>query len=110
MSNAPKVHLSDMQAKIVKAEYLRHGVLTFCVLHLKNGFTIAGEPSACVSEANYNQALGEKYAYENAIEKMWALEGYLLKEQLYQASLPQTSTEIGAETKQIAGFYKTAAG
>lgn len=55
--------------------------LTFCVLVLKNGFTVTGE-SACVSPENFDEAIGQKIAYDNAVNKIWQLEGYLLKERL----------------------------
>ena len=62
--------------------------LTFCILILKNGFTVTGE-SACVSPENFNAEIGRKIARENARNKIWMLEGYLLKEKLYQAKLDQ---------------------
>lgn len=60
--------------------------LTFCVLILKNGFTVTGE-SACASPENFDAEIGRKVAFENARNKIWMLEGYLLKEKLYQAKL-----------------------
>ena len=62
--------------------------LTFCVLVLKNGFTVTGE-SACASPENFDAEIGKKIAYDNARNKIWQLEGYLLKEKLYQAKLDQ---------------------
>ena len=56
-------------------------LLTFCVLVLKNGFTITGE-SACASPENFDPDLGRKIARENAVAKIWALEGYLLRDKL----------------------------
>ena len=56
-------------------------LLTFCVLVLENGFTVTGE-SACASPENFDAEIGRKIAYENAREKIWLLEGYLLKEKL----------------------------
>ena len=58
--------------------------LTFCVLTLKNGFTVTGE-SACASPENFNAEIGQKVARENAREKIWLLEGYLLKEKLHNS-------------------------
>lgn len=58
--------------------------LTFCILILKNGFTVTGE-SACASPENFNAEIGRKIARENARNKIWQLEGYLLKEKLYTA-------------------------
>ena len=57
-------------------------LLTFCVLVLKNGFTVTGE-SACASHENFDAEIGRKVAYENARNKVWMLEGYLLKEKLH---------------------------
>lgn len=59
--------------------------LTICVLVLRNGFTVTGE-SACASPENFDAAIGHKIARENAREKIWALEGYLLKSRLAEAS------------------------
>lgn len=56
-------------------------LLTFCVLVLKNGFTVTGE-SACASPENYNEEVGRKIAYENARNKIWPLEGYVLRNKL----------------------------
>lgn len=57
-------------------------LLTFCVLVLENGFTVTGE-SACASPENFNAEIGRKIAYENARQKIWPLEGYLLKQALH---------------------------
>ena len=46
------------------------GLLTFCVLVLKNGFTVTGE-SACASPENFDAELGRKIARQNAVEKIW---------------------------------------
>ena len=55
--------------------------LTVCCLTLKNGFNVTGE-SACASPSNFDEELGRKIAKRNAVEKIWGLEGYLLKQQL----------------------------
>lgn len=60
--------------------------LTVCCLTLLNGFTVTGE-SACASPENFNKELGEKIAYGKARDKIWALEGYLLKQKLYDENL-----------------------
>lgn len=56
-------------------------LLTICVLVLKNGFTVTGE-SACASPENFDAELGKKIARANAVNKIWMLEGYLLKQRL----------------------------
>ena len=56
-------------------------LLTFCVLVLRNGFTVTGE-SACASPENFDAELGRKIARQNAVQKLWPLMGYALKERL----------------------------
>ncbi|WP_439547844.1 Gp49 family protein [Falsiroseomonas sp.] len=53
--------------------------LTVCCLTLRNGFCVTGE-SAAASPENFDQAIGRRIARENARAKIWALEGYLLRE------------------------------
>lgn len=87
--NAPSVTVSDIQAKIKKTEYfvIPGTTVTICNLTLENGYSVRGE-SACVSPENFNIAIGEKYAFEQAVEKIWILEGYLLKQKLFEQSKP----------------------
>ena len=56
-------------------------LLTFCVLQLRNGFTVTGE-SACASPENFNAEIGRKIARDNAIAKIWPLMGYELRSKL----------------------------
>ena len=56
-------------------------LLTFCVLVLKNGFTVTGE-SACASPENFDAEIGRKIARQNAAAKIWPLMGYELKSKL----------------------------
>lgn len=56
-------------------------LLTFCVLLLKNGFTVTGE-SACASPENFNANIGRSVARENAKEKIWPLLGFRLRDRL----------------------------
>lgn len=84
--NAPRLTPQLIDETIVKEQYNRlTDVLTVCVLTLKNGFTVTGE-SACASPENYDEEIGNKIARENAREKIWVLEGYLLKQRLYEQS------------------------
>lgn len=55
--------------------------LTFCVLVLKNGFTVTGE-SACASPENFDTEHERKIARQKAVEKIWPLMGYELRTKL----------------------------
>ncbi len=59
-------------------------LLTFCVITLQNGFTVTGE-SACASPENFDAEIGRKVARQNAVQKIWPLMGYQLKQQLHLA-------------------------
>lgn len=80
-STAPRVTANAITAKIADAEYFRSGVLTICIITMRTGFTFVGK-SACVSPENYDQAAGERYAYDDAFRQIWAFEAYLLRETL----------------------------
>jgi hypothetical protein len=86
--NGPTVTMSSILSKIAKSEYIiiPGTTVTICTVTLKNGFVVTGE-SACASPENFNVAEGDRYAFEKCINKIWELEGYLLKEKLYQDSL-----------------------
>jgi hypothetical protein len=105
---APRITPADIEANIVGEHYFtaaqgvlgngidEHGesiddagvvgdsplhLLTFCVLTLRNGFTVTGE-SACASPENFNAEIGRKIARQNAVAKMWPLMGYELRSRL----------------------------
>jgi len=82
-----RVSLNEIQDKVKQTVYtvLPDTTTTVCQLFMENGYVVIGT-SACVDPANYNQALGEKYAYEDALNKAWPLEGYLLAQERFLAS------------------------
>ena len=59
-------------------------LLTFCVLVLRNGFTVTGE-SACASPENFDAEIGRRVARENAVQKIWPLLGFRLRDKLANA-------------------------
>jgi hypothetical protein len=56
---------------------------TICCLVLRNGFTVIGE-SSCLSAKNFDQEIGREISKDNAKDKIWALEGYLLKQKQFE--------------------------
>lgn len=89
MTTENKVTKDGIERRIAKVQYQRieGTTLTICVITIDNGFTVTGE-SACVDPAAFNESIGQTIAYDNAFEKLWSLEGYLLKERLHQAAIP----------------------
>lgn len=85
--NAPRVKPGDLDANIVHTEIVKHiapsgQVLRWAVLTTRNGFAVAGKPSASASSENDNAEIGEKVAIENARSELWPLMGYELRSKL----------------------------
>lgn len=81
--NAPRLNPAHIDSVIVGEQfYVFPGTtMTVCALSLKNGFVVIGE-SAAASPANFDAEIGKKIARDNARNKIWALEGYLLRSKL----------------------------
>ena len=99
---APRITPADIEANITSEHYFTAAegadmadpeitdakmppalkLLTFCVLVLRNGFTVTGE-SACASPENFDAELGRKIARQNAVNKIWPLMGYEPRSQLH---------------------------
>lgn len=85
--NAPRLTPELIDASIVDEAYhvFPGTTTTICRLTLRNGFSTIGE-SAAVSLENFDEEIGRNIAKGNARDKIWMLEGYLLKERLYNES------------------------
>jgi hypothetical protein len=82
--NAPRLSPKDIENVIMSETYvvLPSGKTMICELILQNGFSVLGEASV-VSKENFNYDIGKKISRENARNKIWQLEGYLLQEEKY---------------------------
>ena len=80
---APRVTPERIDSIIVGEDYFifPNTTVTICLLKLANGFSVTGE-SACASPENFDQEIGRKVAKAQAREKIWALEGYALRNTL----------------------------
>ena len=81
--NAPRLSPADIDAAIVGETFttLPSGKVMVCELTLRKGFTVRGE-AAAVSKENFNEEIGQRISRDNARNKVWELEGYLLQEKL----------------------------
>ena len=84
--NAPRLTPALIDEQIVaEAYHVFPGTsLTVCALTLKNGFHVTGE-SAAASPENFDAELGRKISRDNARNKIWAFEGYALRNRLAAA-------------------------
>lgn len=81
--NAPRLTPALIDAAIIGTDYyvFPGTTLTICALTLRNGFIVTGE-SAAASPANFDRNIGQLIARQNARDKIWPLEGYLLRQRL----------------------------
>jgi len=75
--------IDDIRSVIAGEDYqCFDNKLTICVLTLVNGYKVTGQ-SSVVDPKNFDAATGRKIALEQAINKVWELEGYLLQQHLW---------------------------
>lgn len=80
---APRLTPAHIDAQIASEDYhvFPGTTLTVCCLKLRNGFCVTGE-SAAASPENFDEEIGRKIARDKAREKIWPLEGYMLRQAL----------------------------
>lgn len=98
---APRITKEHIENAIVAETYHRFPgtTLTVCVLTLYNGFNVTGE-SACASPENFDEAIGRMAALEAAKQKIWWLEGYLLKFALHAVSQHENMARVAHEVNR----------
>ena len=89
--NGNRVTTDSINAKIkgITTYPLVGTTITIAVITMENGFTVTGE-SACADPANFDLEIGKENAVNNAYDKIWMLEGYLLKERLFRDGLAKS--------------------
>lgn len=89
----PKVTKESIEARIKNVQYLRYPGTNamICNIELDNLYTQRGE-SACVSDVNFDEDIGKRYAYDDAFKKLWPLFGFLLAEDIHRESKTKVRT------------------
>lgn len=81
--------MEGIKAQILDVAYARpfpmNPNLTLCCITMCNGFSVLGK-SAPASAGNFDAAIGERYAYDDAFKQLWQFEGYLLRQHLHDSS------------------------
>lgn len=87
--NAPRLTPDKIDGTIIGEDYhvFPGTTMTVCALKLRNGYVVIGE-SAAASPENFDEAIGKRIARDNARNKIWSLEGYLLRTQLFYGDHP----------------------
>ena len=86
--NSNTVSIEQVEDAVRVEDYVYYNTMTICVLTLPNGFMCTGE-SACVSPENFDTEIGRSIARKNALDKVWMLLGYDLKNKMYARELKE---------------------
>lgn len=101
-SDAPRVTLDDILNKIKKKAFIRinddlevdnNGISTLCIARLENGFFVFGQATPASPE-RFDASIGERNAFDHVVSQTWLLEGYLLRQRLFEQQRSDVSDEI----------------
>ena len=94
--SAPRKHLTpaDIEAAIIdeSIQGVEGTQIALCVLTMRNGARVVGINYGSIDPARQDWVQGGRLARENAIKKVWELEGYALRERLAAAPLVARAT------------------
>lgn len=80
--------MEDIKAQVMFVDYhhFDETCMVVCCLTLMNGYSVIGQ-AGCVDPENFDLEIGKEIVYANALNEIWQLEGYMLKEAMYQDAL-----------------------
>lgn len=92
-----KLTPDDITKVIAEVQYqvLPGTRVTTCLLVLQNGAKVVGVNYGSIDPAQHSEAMGRQEAYKDAVNKVWELEGYLLRQRLYEAGIDLEKNDGG---------------
>lgn len=83
-----KLNPTDISSVIDRVDYHREpgSTFTICTITLKNGHKVVGQ-NACIAGRVWNEDMAKEASYNQALDKVWELEAYLLRQRLYEADM-----------------------
>lgn len=82
-----RVTLESLKDKVAHSEFWRpeySPTSTVCALTTTTGYTVFGS-SGCADPDNFDAEKGQHFAFEDALRKLWPLEGYRLNIEVHQS-------------------------
>lgn len=81
----------DIDDVIIYEQYevIGSSTITICTLTLRNGAKVVGHNYGSIDPSRQNWDIGRQEAKKKAVEKVWELEGYLLRQRLFEAGVVQ---------------------
>jgi hypothetical protein len=83
-----------ISSQVLTCGFDYNGTYTVCTITTRHGSKHVGT-SGCLDPANYNREIGEQIAHKNALDQLWALEGYVVSK-LGLSLVPGELTELSA--------------
>jgi hypothetical protein len=77
---APRITPEIIDQRIVRVKYYRFpdSTVMVCAIELMNGYHVVGE-AGCSSPLTFDETIAKRIAFDDARRKIWALEGYVLR-------------------------------
>jgi hypothetical protein len=86
-----KLTFADLEDKVTEVRYFKWDTLTICAVELENGYKVVGV-SACADPLEYDESIGAELAYRDAMNQVWSLEGYLLRQDIWDGAYLEEDT------------------
>jgi len=99
VSKHPRIKLKDIEMSIVGVHYFHPAealndpggypkesalwTTTICAVELENGYVVYGK-STPASAKNFNEKIGQRLAYDDAVRQVWPLMGFMLRDKLHR--------------------------
>lgn len=89
MANPKKLSPEWIENQVLSEEYITRGErFMVCIIYTKGGYYVTGE-SAPINPEEFKDELGRKYSREEALDKIWRIEGLIARKQHYGDDAPK---------------------
>lgn len=83
MANPKKLSPEWIENQVLSEEYITRGErFMVCIIYTKGGYYVTGE-SAPINPEEFKDELGRKYSREEALDKIWRIEGLIARKEHY---------------------------
>ena len=94
-----------LESLVVHHEYtfVPNTSITICTLFLQNGAKLMGKNYGSIDPTNQDWILAKEYAYKDAFDQLWELEGYLLRQRMFEQYKNNEPVPTSSELKSYVG-------
>lgn len=92
MANPKKLSQEWIENQVLSEEYITRGErFMVCIIYTKGGYYVTGE-SAPINPEEFKDELGRKYSREEALDKIWRIEGLISRKEHYGIDAEASNT------------------